>query len=183
LQIKYSPDADALIIKLRDGMPVDSVDLSEGIIAHYSKDKKILEIEILDASKVVQMSELNVSLKDVPIPLLAYTPYCKSNKEMYETARGYILKNMGNQVSAGDVYYDNSTKTWNVKIISKTPHGILIVGEISLDDENTIVSVTPGAQVLNILRSKLREERVLIDVPADALAFIKETVSNVTVYG
>jgi len=63
LQIKYSPDADALIIRLREGTPVDSVDLAEGIIAHYSKEKKILEIEILDASKVVQMSELNVSLK------------------------------------------------------------------------------------------------------------------------
>jgi uncharacterized protein YuzE len=71
LQIKYSPDADALMIKLRNGVPVDSVDLSEGIIAHYSKDKKILEIEILDASKTVQMSELNISLKEAPTPVLA----------------------------------------------------------------------------------------------------------------
>ena len=63
MQIKYSPDADALIIRLREGKTVDSVDLAEGIIAHYSKDRKILEIEILDASKNVQMSELNVSLK------------------------------------------------------------------------------------------------------------------------
>ena len=63
MQIKYSPDADVLIIRLREGKPVDSIDVAEGIIAHYSKDKKILEIEILDASKVVQMSELNVSLK------------------------------------------------------------------------------------------------------------------------
>jgi len=63
LQIKYSPDADALIIRLREGKPVDSVDLAEGIIAHYSEERKILEIEILDASKTVQMSELNVSLK------------------------------------------------------------------------------------------------------------------------
>lgn len=63
MKIKYSPDADALIIRLREGTPVDSVDLAEGIIGHYSKEKKILEIEILDASKIVQMSELNVSLK------------------------------------------------------------------------------------------------------------------------
>ena len=40
MQIKYSPDADALIIRLREGTPVDSVDLAERIIAHYSKDKK-----------------------------------------------------------------------------------------------------------------------------------------------
>ncbi|MFV9631739.1 MAG: hypothetical protein ACNYWM_11815 [Methanosarcinales archaeon] len=36
---------------------------------------------------------------------------------------------------------------------------------------------------LKILRSKLKEERVLIDVPADALARIKETIPDVTVYG
>ncbi len=63
MQIKYSPDADALIISFREGKPVDSIDIANGIIAHYSKDKKILEIEILDASEVVQMNELNVSLK------------------------------------------------------------------------------------------------------------------------
>ncbi|MFQ6063401.1 MAG: DUF2283 domain-containing protein [Methanosarcinales archaeon] len=63
LQIKYSHDADVLIIRLKNGKPVDSVDLAEGLIAHYSEDKNILEIEILDASKTVEMSELNVSLK------------------------------------------------------------------------------------------------------------------------
>jgi len=105
------------------------------------------------------------------------------SKEMYETAREYLIENIGNQVSAGDVYYDNSTKTWSVKIISKTPHGILIVGEMHLDDEKTIVYLTPGERMLKILRSKLKEERVLIDVPANALALIKETVPDVTVYG
>ena len=112
--------------------------------------------------------------------------------EMYETAREYLIEdfcressieNMGNQISADDVYYDNSTKTWNVKIISKTPHGILIVGEIHIDDNKTIVYVTPKNQVLKILRSKLKEERVLIDVLATALAQIKATVPDVTVYG
>jgi hypothetical protein len=54
------------------------------------------------------------------------------------------------------VYYDNSTKTWDVKIISKTPHSILIVGEMHLDDEKTIVYVILGEQMLKILRSKLK---------------------------
>jgi len=67
LQIKYSPDADALIIRLREGTLADSVDLADGIIAHNSKEKKILEIEILGASKVVQMNELNVSLKGAQV--------------------------------------------------------------------------------------------------------------------
>ncbi|GCC10864.1 hypothetical protein IPdc08_00902 [archaeon] len=63
MQIKYSPDADVLIIKLREDRPTDSRDLAEGIIAHYSKDKRILEIEILDASKVVQLKDLSFSIK------------------------------------------------------------------------------------------------------------------------
>jgi len=71
LQIKYSSDADTLMIKIRNGVLVDSVDLSEKIIDHYSKDKKILEIGILDASKTVQMNEFNVSLKEAPMPVLA----------------------------------------------------------------------------------------------------------------
>lgn len=102
---------------------------------------------------------------------------------MYKIAKEYLIENMGNKVSAGDVYYDNSTKTWNVKIVSKTPHGILIVGEMHFNDDKTIAYVTPAEQVLKILQSRLRGERVLIDVPAAALAQIKETVQNVTVYG
>jgi hypothetical protein len=54
--------------------------------------------------------------------------------------------------------------------------------EMHLDDEKTIAYITPGEQVLKILRSKLKEERVLIDVSADALARIKETIPDVTVY-
>ncbi|MFW6194533.1 MAG: DUF2283 domain-containing protein [Halobacteriota archaeon] len=61
MQIKYSPDADVLIIKLREGEPSDSVDIEEGIIAHLDSDKKVLEIELLDASKLVEIGELAFS--------------------------------------------------------------------------------------------------------------------------
>lgn len=63
LQIRYSPDADVLIISFREGKPVDSVDIAEGIIAHYSKDNKILELEILDATNVVD--KMSRSLKGI----------------------------------------------------------------------------------------------------------------------
>jgi len=36
MQIKYSPDADVLMVKLSQGIPVDSIDVAEGLIAHYS---------------------------------------------------------------------------------------------------------------------------------------------------
>ena len=61
MQIKYSPDADILVVKLSSGIPVDSIDVAEGLIAHYSQDKKLLEIEILDASDIVEMKDLILS--------------------------------------------------------------------------------------------------------------------------
>ena len=51
--IAYSPDADVLTIQLREGKPVDSRDIAAGIIVHLSAKGQPLEIEILDASKVV----------------------------------------------------------------------------------------------------------------------------------
>ncbi len=62
MQIKYSPDADVLLVKLREGKLVDSVDVAEGLIAHYGADGSVLEIEILDASKVVELKNLSFSL-------------------------------------------------------------------------------------------------------------------------
>lgn len=61
MQIKYSPDADVLMIKLSPGVPVDSIDVAEGLIAHYSQDKRLVEIEILDASSIVEMKDLSLS--------------------------------------------------------------------------------------------------------------------------
>ena len=62
MKIKYSPDADVLTIQLREGKPSDSRDIAEGIIVHLSAKGQPLEIEILDASKVVQKKEFEVSL-------------------------------------------------------------------------------------------------------------------------
>ena len=69
MQIKYSPDADVLMVKLGQGVPVDSIDIAEGLIAHYSKDKKLVEIEILDASEIVEM----VEMKDLSLSGLEMT--------------------------------------------------------------------------------------------------------------
>jgi len=58
MQIKYSPDADVLVIRLRDGKLVDSIDVAEGIIAYLDESGKVIEVEILDASKLVEIEEL-----------------------------------------------------------------------------------------------------------------------------
>ena len=54
MQIKYSPDADILIIKLSEEKPVDSRDMAEGVILHISAQGQPLEIEVLDAARVIQ---------------------------------------------------------------------------------------------------------------------------------
>lgn len=63
MKIVYSPDADILTIQLREGKPSDSRDIAEGIIVHLSAKGQPLEIEILDASKVVQKKDVEISLE------------------------------------------------------------------------------------------------------------------------
>lgn len=105
------------------------------------------------------------------------------HKEIYELAKEYLIENIGELVSADDVYFDAQQNTWNVKIIAKTPHGMLILGEMHLDQNKNIVDVPTKDTLLNILKSKLQEERVLIDVPRSDLARIKNMICGVRVYG
>ena len=60
MKIKYSKDADILIIELREGTPVDSIDMKEGVILHLDSKGLPLEIELLDASKLAMMDEVIV---------------------------------------------------------------------------------------------------------------------------
>jgi uncharacterized protein YuzE len=62
MKITYSPDADILTIQLRQGKPADSRDIAEGVIVHISAKGQPLEIEILDASKVIQKKDIEVSM-------------------------------------------------------------------------------------------------------------------------
>ena len=48
------------MIELRDGSPVDSIDLKEGVILHLDGQGLPLEIEILDASKIAMLKEISV---------------------------------------------------------------------------------------------------------------------------
>ncbi len=60
MKIKYSQEADILLIELRDGIPADSIDLKEGVILHLDGQGLPLEIEILDASKLATLKEISV---------------------------------------------------------------------------------------------------------------------------
>ncbi len=65
MKIKYSADADVLTILLREGRIRDSRDIAEGIIVHLSAKGQPLEIEILDASKVVEKKDVEVSMESL----------------------------------------------------------------------------------------------------------------------
>jgi uncharacterized protein YuzE len=60
MRIQYSQDADVLVVSFREGQPVDSIDMKEGIILHLDENGSPLEMEILDASKCVSMDEFNI---------------------------------------------------------------------------------------------------------------------------
>jgi len=63
MKIKYSRDADVLIIQLRTGKLWDSRDLAEGIIVHLNRSGQPLQIEILDASRTVEEKQIEVSME------------------------------------------------------------------------------------------------------------------------
>ena len=60
MKIKYSKESDIVLIELREGTLGDSIDLKEGVILHLDKQGLPLEIEILDASKLVTLKEISV---------------------------------------------------------------------------------------------------------------------------
>lgn len=53
MKIKYYPDADALVMRVSDEKPDHGEQVGEEMILHFTKDNKLVKIEILDASKTV----------------------------------------------------------------------------------------------------------------------------------
>ncbi len=47
MKIKYYPDADALDIRVSDDKPDYGEEAGEEMVSHYTKDGKIVKIEIL----------------------------------------------------------------------------------------------------------------------------------------
>ena len=70
----YDPDHDILNIEfLEDEVIDDTIEYEEGILIDYSKEKKIVSIEILDASKRISHN---------PTDLLNFVVLDKSKKEV-----------------------------------------------------------------------------------------------------
>ena len=63
MKIAYARDADVLTIQLREGQPADSTDVAEGVIVPLSENGRPLEIEILDASTIIDGQGVEMSLE------------------------------------------------------------------------------------------------------------------------
>jgi uncharacterized protein YuzE len=61
MKLKYYPDTDSLYIDLSGNTSVDSREISEGVVLDYDDSGNLVGIDIDNASKKVDLRELQVS--------------------------------------------------------------------------------------------------------------------------
>ena len=68
MRIEYSKSADALYVYFREKEVAKSKEVEEGVVIDLDAEGHIVGIEVLDASKRLQPSELvNVSIENLPV--------------------------------------------------------------------------------------------------------------------
>lgn len=65
MKITYDPEVDAMNIKFQSGKYDISKEIAEGIIVDYTKEGKVISIEILDASKRMPIE----SIRDITVAI------------------------------------------------------------------------------------------------------------------
>ena len=65
MRIRYDPEADVLLVTLRDGSPADAVEEPGGVIISYGEDGEPVCVEFLNASArhLVLPGEVSVTLQ------------------------------------------------------------------------------------------------------------------------
>lgn len=58
---QYHPETDMLYLKLADKISVESEEVAPGIVLDYDDQNQVIGIEIEDASRLVDLSRLEVS--------------------------------------------------------------------------------------------------------------------------
>jgi uncharacterized protein YuzE len=58
LIINYDPEADVLVLKLREGLVVDEELLDNDVVLGYDGDGRVVSVEVLDASNRGLMNAL-----------------------------------------------------------------------------------------------------------------------------
>lgn len=67
MRITYDPKADAMNIKFQKGKYKISKEIVEGIIIDYTKDGKVISIEILDVSKRMPLKSIEDITIGIPV--------------------------------------------------------------------------------------------------------------------
>ncbi len=67
MRIAYDPRADAMNIRFQEGHYEISKEIADGIIIDYTKDGKVISIEILDASKRIPIEDIKDITIGVPV--------------------------------------------------------------------------------------------------------------------
>jgi uncharacterized protein YuzE len=64
MQIRYSADADVLLVVLRDDPPADAVEEPGGVIVSYGEDGEPVSVEFLNASarRLILPGEVSVPI-------------------------------------------------------------------------------------------------------------------------
>jgi len=65
IRIRYEPDADVLLLGLRDDPPTDAVEEPGGVIVSYEEDGEPVSVELLNAStrNLIRDGEVSVTLQ------------------------------------------------------------------------------------------------------------------------
>ncbi len=58
---QYHPETDMLYLKLADKISIESEEVAPGIVLDYDDQNQVIGIEIEDASRLVDLSRLEVS--------------------------------------------------------------------------------------------------------------------------
>jgi len=69
MKIEYDPEQDILVVEFLPEVPVANSDEYDGIIIDYSEERKIIGMEILDASKRTSadpLESINVEILKTP---------------------------------------------------------------------------------------------------------------------
>jgi uncharacterized protein YuzE len=65
MKIRYEPEADVLLLILRDDPPVDAIEEPGGVVVSYGADGEPVSVEFLNASvrQFVPLGEVSVTIQ------------------------------------------------------------------------------------------------------------------------
>ena len=71
MRFNYDKETDSLYIDFSEGVSADTVEISEGVLADYDAEGKLVGLDIDHASRYMDLSDINVSgfspaIKPVP---------------------------------------------------------------------------------------------------------------------